>query len=211
MGLKKWTRGLRGQPGQALTVQVLCLGLLFTLGMVGGYLYAASCGERSQLALAEYLSGFCDLYQEGAVRTVSLFTAARLYFTEFLAAFLLGLVPVGIFLLPVLSGAYGFLTMFAVACFSQVYGRAGALLALALFGPRALFTVPCFLWVAAGAWARASSRLTGRRGKRCAPVVYDGAYFYRLCVCVVWLMLGVCVERYVTPSLFQWALGALGG
>ena len=96
MGLKKWTRGLRGQPGQALTVQVLCLGLLFTLGMVGGYLYAASCGERSQLALAEYLSGFCDLYQEGAVRTVPLFTAARLYFTEFLAGTVHGaLFPVG--------------------------------------------------------------------------------------------------------------------
>ena len=212
MELKKWVRRIRGRQDQGLTVQILCLGVLFALGMVGGYLYARYCSERSQLALSEYLAGYCALYEEGAVEAVPLFTAVRLYVSYGLAAFLLGFLTIGVAALPLLSGAYGFVTMFAVACFVQVYGRPGCLLALAVFGPRLLFTVPSFLWVAAYAWAYASARVAGAggKGKRCALVSYDSAYVYRLCVCIVWLMIGICVERYVTPSLFQWALGRVG-
>ena len=212
MGWKKWVRRLRGAPGQGLTVQILCLAVLFALGMLGGYLYAGHCAEQSDLALAEYLTGYCDLYRSGAVQDVALFPVVCLYFSYVLAAFLLGFLSAGAVLLPALSGVYGFLTMFAVSCFVRIYGRAGLLPALAAFGPRAVFTIPCFLWAAAYAWACASSRFAGAggRGKRCAPVFYDSAYFYRLSLCVVWLMLGVCFERYVTPSLFQWALGGVG-
>ena len=72
------------------------------------------------------------------MQRVSLLTAVRLYFGESLAAFLLGLAPLGAVAVPLLAAASGFLTMFAVACFVQVYGRAGCLLALAAFGPRVL-------------------------------------------------------------------------
>ena len=209
MGAKKWTHRFHVEPGQALTVQLLCLGVLFGLGMLGGYLYAGHCAGSSRLALSAYLKEYCALYQEGSVAAVSLFTAVRLYFFYTLGAFLLGLLAVGVLALPILTAAYGFLTMFAVASFSQVYGRGGTLLALAAFGPRVLFTLPCFLWVAACSWAAASALVAGGGGKRCAPAVTrDSAYLYRLFLCVMLLAFGVCFERYITPSLFQWALGA---
>ena len=203
-------RRVRPAPGHALQVQILCLGVMFALGMLGGYLYAGYCGSQARLSLSEYLAGYCALYEEGAVEAVPLLTAVRLYGSYVLAAVLLGFLSIGVIVLPILSGAYGFVTMFAVACFVQVYGRGGTLLALAAFAPRVLFTVPCFLWAAAYAWASASARATGWKGRRCAPVVYDSAYFYRLSLCVVWLVFGIFVERYVTPSLFRWALGAVG-
>ena len=210
MGLRKWARRAGGPAGETLSVQILCLGLLFALGMLGGYLYAAYCAGDSRLLLSEYLSGYCALYRSGGAEPVALLTAARLYGSYVLAAFLLGYVSAGVAAVPLLSGLYGFLTMFSVACFVQVYGRGGCLLALAVFGPRAVFTVPCFLWMAACAWACASSRIARGGGKRCAPVSCGGAYVYRFFVCIVVLMLGVCVERYVTPSLFQWALDRVG-
>ena len=212
MGLKKWMRRVGGGSGQALTVQVLCLGILFALGMLGGYLYAGYCADSAQPALTEYLDGYCALYAQGIAGGVSLFAAVRLYYIWLLAAFLLGLLSAGVLLVPLLSGACGFLTMFAVSCFVRVYGRPGIFLALAAFGPRVLFTLPCFLWAGAYAWVCASVRAArfGPGGKRCAPAGYDGAYFYRLALCVVWLTIGVCFERYVTPSLFQWALERLG-
>ncbi len=209
MGVKKWMRRVRTEAGQALTVQLLCLGLLFVIGMLGGYLYADYCGDHSRLVLSEYLAGYCALYEKGTVQTVSLFAAVRLYFSYVLAALFLGFLSIGVFALPVLSGIYGFMTMFAVACFIQVYGRAGSALAMAAFGLRALFTIPCFLWVAAYAWAASSALATRSRGKRCAPVVYDSAYFYRLLLCFVLLMIGICAERYITPYLFQWALAKM--
>ena len=211
MGLKRWARRFRTGAGQALTVQLLCLGVLFGLGMLGGYLYADYCSESSRLALSAYLTEYCALYEEGSVETASLFTAVRLYFSYTAGAFLLGFLAIGVLAVPVLTATYGFLTMFAVASFSQVYGRGGTLLALAVFGPRALFTIPCYLWVAAGAWTASAVLTTRSDGKRCAPMVtYDSAYFYRLFLCVVVLMLGVCVERYITPALFRWALAAAG-
>ena len=188
MGRKRRACRERGRE-DGRTAQVLCLGLFYALGMLGGFLYARYCAEDSQLVLSEYLTGYCALYEAGEVQRVSLLTAVRLYFGESLAAFLL--------------------TMFAVACFVQVYGRAGCLPALAAFGPRVLFTVPCFLWVAACAWSSALSRLPGARGKRCAPAADRGGYAYRLFVCVVLLILGICVEQFVTPALFQWALGGI--
>ena len=209
MAWKKMMRRIQASPGQTVTVQTLCLGVLFAVGMAGGYIYAGYCNGHSQLALSEYLQDYCALYQEGAVQAVSLWTAVRLYFTYVVGAFLLGFLSLGVLALPLLSGIYGFLTMFAVACFAQVYGRAGVGLALAAFGPRVLFTVPCFLWVAAYAWTSASALATAGRGKRCAAVGFDSAYFYRLFLCVVLLMVGICVERYVVPDLFQMALEGL--
>ena len=208
MGRKRRACRERGRE-DGRTVQVLCLGLFYALGMLGGFLYARYCAEDSQLVLSEYLTGYCALYEAGEVQRVSLLTAVRLYFGESLAAFLLGLAALGAVAVPLLAAASGFLTMFAVACFVQVYGRAGCLPALAAFGPRVLFTVPCFLWVAACAWSSALSRLPGARGKRCAPAADRGGYAYRLFVCVVLLILGVCVEQFVTPALFQWALGGI--
>lgn len=202
-------RRIQAAPVQTVAVQTVCLGVLFAVGMVGGYIYAGYCSGQSQLALSDYLSDYCALYQSGTVQAVSLWTAIRLYFSYVVVAFLLGFLSIGVLALPLLSGTYGFLTMFAVACFVQVYGRSGISLALAAFGPRVLFTVPCFLWVAGYAWTSASALATGTRGKRCSPVVYDSAYFYRLFLCVVLLMAGICVERYVVPYLFQMALGGL--
>ena len=209
MGQKRWGRRARVRPVDVFAVQILCLGLLYALGMLSGFFYACYCAESARLVLSEYLTGYCALYEAGTVRRGSLLTSVRLYFGEPLAAFLLGFVPVGVAVVPLLAVASGFLSMFAVACFVQVYGRAGCLPALAAFGPRMLFTVPCFLWVAACAWASASSRLPGTRGKRCAPALDRGAYVYRLFVCVVLLMLGVCVEQFVAPALFEWALSGI--
>ena len=192
MGRKRRACRERGRE-DGRTVQVLCLGLFYALGMLGGFLYAHYCAEDSQLVLSEYLTGYCALYEVGEVQRVSL----------------LGLAALGAVAVPLLAAASGFLTMFAVACFVQVYGRAGCLPALAAFGPRVLFTVPCFLWVAACAWSSALSRLPGARGKRCAPAADRGGDAYRLFVCVVLLILGVCVEQFVTPALFQWALGGI--
>ena len=44
-------------------MQVLCLGLFYALGMLGGFLYAHYCAEDSQLVLSEYLTGYCALYE----------------------------------------------------------------------------------------------------------------------------------------------------
>lgn len=209
MGLKKLARRVGDESGYTAAVQIICLSAVFVLGMAGGYCYAASCGDDSLLVLSAYLDDYCALYGEGMVQTISLLTVIRLYYFPVALAFLLGFTPVGIVALPVLSAACGFLMSFSVSCFVQVYGRTGIWPALAVFAPRAVVTIPCFLWVAAYSWSAVCWNALGPRGKRCTAVRRDGAYYYRLCLCVVFLMAGVCVERYLVPHLFRLAIGRI--
>ena len=207
MGVRSFVRQM--QSAEAPTIQMLCLALLFLLGALCGSAYSGYCSDHAQLMLSEYLAGYCQLFAEGGQGAVSLFSAVRLYYGAVLLAFLFGFTAIGTLVIPAIAGAFGFTSMFAVSCFTQVYGRTGVALALGALGLRLVFTLPCFLWLGSYAWQAASSLLPLPRGKRCAPVLYDGSYFYRLFVCVVLLMIGVCFERYITPNLFHLALGLL--
>ena len=192
-------------PDPAL-VRMLCLAGCVALGMAAGGFWAARSGGGGDFAA--YLNDFCGLYAEGPA-AVSLPSAVRLYFGYSAAAWLLGFASLGVVLLPVLAAAYGFTAMFAVACFTQAFGRRGAVMALGAMGLRHLVVLPCFLWIAAQAWASADRllALTLGRGKRCSAPTLDGGYWYRLCLCVALLFVGLCLELYVAPSLFALTLG----
>ena len=210
MGLGFFVRHLRVKPSaSSSSVQMVCLALLFLFGAVGGYLYSGYCDDHASVMLSEYLNGYCQLFGSGGESAVSLFSAIRLYYGYIILAFLFGFTVIGVLVIPALSAVYGFTAMFAIGCFARIYGRYGVWLAMSVLGVRLLFTIPCFLWIASHAWSAAASLLPGPRGKRCAPVIYDSSYFYRLFVCVVLLMIGVGMERYVTPHLFHLALQGL--
>lgn len=194
------------KSAQPMAVQTLCLGSLFAVGMVGGYLYSGACIDNSNLALSEYLAGYCQLFNGADVAAISLGSALRLYFGYCAAAFLLGFTSVGALAVPVVAGIYGFSLMFAVACFVRIYGPIGIVLALAALGIRAVFTLPCFFWIASTSWSSAFSMAAASKGKRCAPAQRDSGYWYRLAVCVVLLFVGVVCELRLTPSLFHFAL-----
>lgn len=206
MAWQSLVRRVRVRPPQTAAVQTAVLAVLFAAGMLGGWLYAGRCYAGDALSLADYLEDYCALYAQGGEAVLSLLSVLRLYFGYAAAAFLLGFAAVGALALPALSAVYGFTAMFAVSCFVRVYGRYGTALALSALGVRFFFTVPCFLWIASHAWAASSALASATRGKRCAPAGRDAAYVYRLLICVVWLIFGVCCEMYLTPSLFHFAL-----
>ena len=197
-----------GRPGrdalEPAAVQGMLLAAICALGMLAGFWYAGRCQEDAGQTLQQYLESYCQLYGEGG-SVVSAFTASRLYFGYVAAAFLLGFTALGTVALPALAAAYGFTAMFSVACFVGCFGRSGILLALAALGVRVAFTLPCLLWVGTHAWASSLS-MTACRGRRCAPVPRDSAYYYRLLLCVVWLIVGILCEQTVTPHLFQAAM-----
>ena len=82
------------------------------------------------------------------------------------AAFLLGLVGPGVFLLPALSALQGFFLSYSVACFAAALGRGGGKLALCAFGVRCAFILPCTFFLAAWGMRAAYAR-------RCSPPGYS--------------------------------------
>lgn len=209
MRFKSFVRSIGVKPLPNSSPQAVALAGAFCLGMIGGYLYASFCYRQDILVLTDYLNEYCQLFQSSGDNSVSLFSALRLYFAYPAVVFLLGFTAIGVLAIPLAGGILGFSSMFAVACFVHCYGKYGALLALCAMGVRMAFTLPCFLWLGSHAWSSAASLMPGGGGKRCAPAVFDGVCWSRLLLCVVFLSIGVCCERALTPYLFHLALMGL--
>ena len=83
------------------------------------------------------------------------------------------------------------------------------LLAVGVFGLRCAVTLPCYFLLAVPAWgsAAALAAMSFGRGRRAAPVTYGKVWWRRLGLCMLTLLVGVCVELFVSPWLLRLVLG----
>ena len=114
---------------------------------------------------------------------------------------LLGLAAAGLVLLPVLSVAQGFFLSFSVGCFARALGRGGVYLALAAFGPRCLFVLPCTLLLTVQGLSAAARRRDGQKVR-----LTEGAYWRRVGLCGLILLIGAALELTFGPRLLQWVI-----
>ena len=107
----------------------------------------------------------------------------------------------GLVLLPVLSVAQGFFLSFSVGCFARALGRGGVYLALAAFGPRCLFVLPCTLLLTVQGLSAAARRRDGQKVR-----LTEGAYWRRVGLCGLILLIGAALELTFGPRLLQWVI-----
>ena len=212
-------RRLRGWMPKSDTALCPCFWILcaaFGLGILLGQLAGRSLGAEQQDALASYLRRYAALCASAERPVQSALSAVLTYLrgraalalaVGFLAAaFLLGLVGPGVFLLPALSALQGFFLSYSVACFAAALGRGGVKLALCAFGVRCEFILPCTFFLAAWGMRAAYARLRGPK-KRRAPLT--GADRTRLALCALLLTAGVFAELTAVPKLLQLGLAAI--
>ena len=101
--------------------------------------------QQDRQELSDYLHEYAQATADGQGPSASALSVGAAYFRYPAAALLLGLTAAGLVLLPVLSVVQGFFLSFSVGCFARALGRGGVYLALAAFGPRCLFVLPCTL------------------------------------------------------------------
>ena len=125
-------RRLRGWMPKSDTALRPCFWILcaaFGLGILLGQLAGRSLGAEQQDALASYLRRYAALCASAERPVQSALSAVLTYLRGPAAAFLLGLVGPGVFLLPALSALQGFFLSYSVACFAAALGRGGVKLA----------------------------------------------------------------------------------
>lgn len=207
MGGRPVPRPARWGEPDPKTIRGLLLALFFLVGAAAGHLCAGAWNEDARASLMAYLTDYCAVYDAGG-QTASMAGCLLLYFGYTAALLLLGFSSVGAALIPVLSSAFGFFTMYAVSCFVCCYGRGGVLLAMGALAVRLVFTMPCFFSLAGEAWPLSIElfSLSFGRGKRSTPVLYGSRYFALLVLCLVILSVGVLCERLLTPFLFRLAM-----
>lgn len=186
---------------QALRLPALVLVcLLLVLGAVLGFAVCRAVPQQDRQELSDYLHQYAQATADGRGPSASALSVAAAYFRYPLAAALLGLAAAGLVLLPVLSVAQGFFLSFSVGCFARALGRGGVYLALAAFGPRCLFVLPCTLLLTVQGLS-AARRRDGQKVR-----LTEGAYWRRVGLCGLILLIGAALELTFGPRLLQWVI-----
>lgn len=187
---------------QALRLPALVLVcLLLVLGAVLGFAVCRAVPQQDRQELSDYLHQYAKATADGRGPSASALSVAAAYFRYPLAAALLGLTAAGLVLLPVLSVAQGFFLSFSVGCFARALGRGGVYLALAAFGPRCLFVLPCTLLLTVQGLSAAARRRDGQKVR-----LTEGAYWRRVGLCGLILLIGAALELTFGPRLLQWVI-----
>lgn len=181
-------------------VPLAVLSACFLLGGILGAIFGGVMSDASAQELADYLGAYLTLARDGGV-TVEFWPLAWEQFRLLLAVGLLGVTAVGAVGIPVLFGVRGFLFAFSVSGLCRVFGTAGLVPGLFLFG------LPAFLWapvlfLAGGqgmdsAWTLLRRSLLDSR----EPLPFTAAYWGRLGLCGAALMVCVMLEYLAAPVL----------
>ena len=173
------------------------LSACFVLGALGGFLFSALSGDSPELL--DYLRQYFRSAGEGGGPELSLGAVIWDLLRWPLAAFLLGLTPVGAAGIPVLMGARGFLLAFAATTFARRFHLPGLAAALAAFGVTMLVAVPVLFAVAEDAFRQSLSRLPGSAS---APARWSERVA-ALAPCAGLLVLAAALQQTVMPALFS--------
>lgn len=158
---------VRTQAPRLPALVLVCL--LLCLGAALGFAVCRTVPQQDRQELSDYLHEYAQATANGQGPSASALSVGAAYFRYPAAALLLGLTAAGLVLLPVLSVVQGFFLSFSVGCFARALGRGGVYLALAAFGPRCLFVLPCtlLLTVQGLSAARAPPQRTAHRPAGC--------------------------------------------
>ena len=181
----------------------------FFLGGLAGCLLAGSVDGSGQESLAAYVEGYLQAAQAGEASPPAL--AALVWETVRwpLLALLLGFTALGLLGLPLLFAARGFLLAFSIASFVRMFGGAGCLLALLVFGVGGAFTVPVLFVLGVQSLLTART-LAGRVwGEGKAAPLYGRTYWLRCGGCAAALCVCMLLDGFAVPALVSGLAGAL--
>lgn len=173
------------------------LAACFSAGALGGFLFSLLGGESPELL--DYLRQCFQAAGQGNGPEPHLGTTIWELIRWPLAAFLLGLAPVGAAGVPLLMAGRGFLLAFAATTFARLFHLPGVAASLAAFGVTVVVAVPVLFVVAEDAFRQSLSRLPGAAS---APT-YWGDRVRALAPCAGLLILAVALQQTVMPALFS--------
>ena len=194
--------------GGALTALAV-VSAAFCLGALAGMLVASQVGGGGQDSLTAYLERYLAAAQSGAAAPPRVSSILWETLRWPVLTFLLGFTALGVVGIPLLFGVRGFLLSFAVASLVRLFGGAGCLLAMALFGISGALSVPA-LFVLGVQSFQAARQLAGRVwGDGKLPMPYGKTYFVRCGGCAAALCVCILLDCFVVPALVSGLAGTL--
>ena len=196
--------------GGALTALAV-VSAAFCLGALAGMLVASQVGGGGQDSLTAYLERYLAAAQSGAAAPPRVSSILWETLRWPVLTFLLGFTALGVVGIPLLFGVRGFLLSFSIACFVRLFGGAGCLLALLIFGVGGAVSVPV-LFVLGVQSLLAARALAGRVwGDGKSAPLYGKSYWLRCGGCAAALSVCMLLDGLAVPALVSSLAGALLG
>ncbi len=148
---------VRRTEGDGELFSLLILGVCFFLGLLSGLLFA-SLGQASP-ELSAYLQDYFRAMGANGGWRPAIWTVIWDLVRWPLAALVFGFTALGVFCVPALLLARGFLLSYSVSLFLRLFGGGGLLAALAVFGVTALFVLPVLFSVSCDAFRSSLGKL----------------------------------------------------
>ena len=178
----------------------LVLGLAFSGGAAAGEIAGAGIEGAAGTALRDYLQAYLSLAQSETVN-VPLLPVLWEQVQVPLLVVLFGFTTIGVFGIPVLFVARGFIFSFSVSCFCRVFGWRGLVPALFLFGLPALLWAPALFVLGTQAMCGAYARTYCREGTGNDPIPRKGREWIRSGLCAAALLSSALFESIMIPAL----------
>lgn len=207
--MRKFAAGFWDVPAGGVLPALAVVSVCFFLGGLAGCVLAGHVGADAGESLSAYLTHYLQAAGSGALQEPSLPALIWSSLRWPALAILLGFTALGLLGLPILFAVRGFLLAFSISSFVRLFGRAGCLLAVLVFGITGAVAVPV-LFVLGVQSLLAARVLAGRfwgDGKH--PVPYGKRYFLRCGMCAA--ALGVCIllDYLAVPALVSGLAGTL--
>lgn len=187
-------------PGQGAVLVLLCA--LFLAGGVAGSLFAGLAGGEGAKELNRYLADYLSLAGEGTVAR-NFWPTVWEQLRYLVAVVVLGLTAIGAVGIPLLFCLRGFFFAFSVGCFCKVFGGAGLIPALVLFGLPALLWGPALFLAAFQGMSSSLCLLRRGLGDGHFPLPFSPAYWLRIGLCSALVLACAGAEYVVVPVLLR--------
>lgn len=190
---------------------LFCLMVCFAAGTVFGCGFAGLLSGEAQERLFAYLNSYFSGLAAGGAVFPSLLSVVWELVRWPLLVFALGFTAFGLPGIPAAFVMRGFFLSYAVAVFVRLYGGAGLLVSLAVFGVAGFMTLPV-LFVLGMDGLRNVKALTDafrEGGKRCFS--FQSGYFSRAGGCCALLAAASAVQFWLSPLLLRAAADFLLG
>lgn len=181
----------------------LCLALCFGGGVAAGCFFAGLLGETVQTGLSDYLNGCFTGFRDGNVVLPSLLSTLWELCRWPLLVFLFGFTALGVLGVPAVFLARGFLMSYAVSVLVRLFGGAGFLAALVLFGLSGVFVLPALFILGSDALRRAAALAGSPTGEGRRVFSLREGQLVRVCSCCGLLVTGTLVQLWLAPVLLQ--------
>ena len=186
--------------GQGATLVLLCL--LFLAGGIAGCLFAGLADREGAEGLRDYLIDYLSLVRDGGLFR-ALWPVVWGEMRYLLAVLLLSVTAIGVAAIPMVLLVRGFFFAFSVGCFCRVFGAAGLIPGLVLFGLPALLWGPSLFLAAFQGMAGAQALMRRVVGESRCALPFSPRYWVRAGICGALMLACAGVEYAVVPVLLR--------